>query len=552
MSNSVFNLNEAVKPYFALVIFIVSLFLICVKIKNINIGRAGYSLIGATLMVMFGIVPPKEIGSVVNWDTIILLMSMMMLSNYMEKANIWGLASNVLLYKCKTPFVFLIRVCIISAVMSSVLTNDTVCVTLTPIVIKACETTSLPYFPYLMAVATSANIGSASLPVGNPQNMIIATAGGLEFLNFFKVSVVSSFLGVLLNSVLLYFYFKKNLSKFEITVDLTKQISLKSLTKNNSRNEKEIKQENSLNYNKLTQENSIQNNDSINNNNTNSNNNNNDNSEDIITGSYNIDNNSSNIIIISTPTLYSEDNEDRLLDVDINDQNSSNNNNDGKFNQYNKNNFFENLKNPKFYLEILKKLIEIRVSIILFLILVGFFVGLHMGFTVLFGVSILMMIEHNNDIGEIIKSVDWELLLFFSGLFVLVDGFDRQFAKEAWTVLEPFVPLDDKNINIFKVFIFSIMVLVLSNVLGNVPLVLSLSPRLLDANVPNFTWLLLAFVSTVAGNLTLVGSVANLIVAEKAKAHHVIGFLEYLKFGVPSTILVVLIGVPIVVLMSSI
>jgi Na+/H+ antiporter NhaD/arsenite permease-like protein len=55
-------------------------------------------------------------------------------------------------------------------------------------------------------------------------------------------------------------------------------------------------------------------------------------------------------------------------------------------------------------------------------------------------------------------------------------------------------------------------------------------------------WVALAWVTTVAGNLTLVGSVANLIVAEGARASHTLGFREHLRFGLPSTLLVTLTG----------
>jgi Na+/H+ antiporter NhaD/arsenite permease-like protein len=61
---------------------------------------------------------------------------------------------------------------------------------------------------------------------------------------------------------------------------------------------------------------------------------------------------------------------------------------------------------------------------------------------------------------------------------------------------------------------------------------------------------LLGFVSTVAGNLTLLGSVAHVIVAERARQHHELGFLEYLRFGAASTLLVLAVGVPIVCLLT--
>nr|AAL96262.1 arsenite transport subunit B [Dictyostelium discoideum] len=535
-NSNVFEINSSIKPYFTCIGFVISLIFICssknIVTKHLPIGRAGSSIIGATLMVYFGIIQPKEIGSVINWDTIILLMSMMMLSNYMEQANIWGMASKILLWKCKSTSIFMVRVCLISSIMSSILTNDTVCVTLTPIVISACKSTNLTFFPFLMAIATSANIGSSALPVGNPQNMIIATAGGLNFFNFFKVSIVSSILGVCLNTILLLLYFKKDLKNLNSNFNqLIETVNPKveeidnnhhddDGANNQSKNEKEME-----NINKEVEEEQH---------------NNDDDDDDGFNENKNNNNNGGHAILLVASSMDSID----LSDCSIINKDKKK-----------KENFIEIYFNSKeksieTIVNIIKLIFKFRVAIILTLVLIGFFIGMHMGFTVLFGVSILMICERK-DITDIINSVDWELLLFFSGLFVLVEGFDRQFEKEAWTILEPFVPIDSTHLNVLKIFIFSILILVLCNILGNVPLVLSLSPRLLEALAPDFTWILLAFVSTVAGNLTLVGSVANLIVAEKSKSYHEIGFLEYLKFGVPSTILVILIGVPIVVLIGK-
>ncbi|KAN0019375.1 hypothetical protein ACTFIU_002583 [Dictyostelium citrinum] len=539
-SSNVFEINSSVKPYFTCIVFVVSLIFICssknIVTKHLPIGRAGSSIIGATLMVYFGIIQPKEIGTVINWDTIILLMSMMMLSNYMEQANIWGMASKILLWKCKSTSIFMIRVCLISSIMSSILTNDTVCVTLTPIVINACKSTNLPFFPFLMAIATSANIGSSALPVGNPQNMIIATAGGLNFFNFFKVSIVSSILGVCVNTLLLLLYFKKDLKNYNLNFNQLIETINPIIDGDNEdganieKNEKEMENINKENYN-----------------NENENENENENQDnieiiDLKENKENTNRNNGHAILVAASMDSIDLSDCSIIDDAINNKKKKEN----LFQIY----FNSKEKSIETIVNIIKLIFKVRVAIILALILIEFFIGMHMGFTVLFGVSILMICERK-DIGDIINSVDWELLLFFSGLFVLVEGFDRQFAKEAWIILEPFVPIDSTHLNVLKIFIFSILILVLCNILGNVPLVLSLSPRLLEALAPDFTWILLAFVSTVAGNLTLVGSVANLIVAEKSKAYHEIGFLEYLKFGVPSTIIVILIGVPIVVLIGK-
>ena len=77
-----------------------------------------------------------------------------------------------------------------------------------------------------------------------------------------------------------------------------------------------------------------------------------------------------------------------------------------------------------------------------------------------------------------------------------------------------------------------------SNLVSNVPMVLLAGPELAAYADPRMAWVALALATTVAGNFTLLGSVANLIVAEQAAPQHELGFFEYLRFGVVSTLLV--------------
>ena len=83
----------------------------------------------------------------------------------------------------------------------------------------------------------------------------------------------------------------------------------------------------------------------------------------------------------------------------------------------------------------------------------------------------------------------------------------------------------------------------LSNVISNVPAVLAIKPFVQDLGDPQKIWLVIAMSSTFAGNLTLVGSVANLIVAEKALQQGVeISFWRYARVGVPLTIATLALG----------
>ena len=83
----------------------------------------------------------------------------------------------------------------------------------------------------------------------------------------------------------------------------------------------------------------------------------------------------------------------------------------------------------------------------------------------------------------------------------------------------------------------------LSNLVSNVPAVLVLKPFVANLHDPQHAWLIIAMASTLAGNFTLVGSVANLIVAQRAQAQGVtLGFWEYFKVGAPVTALTIMIG----------
>jgi Na+/H+ antiporter NhaD/arsenite permease-like protein len=137
---------------------------------------------------------------------------------------------------------------------------------------------------------------------------------------------------------------------------------------------------------------------------------------------------------------------------------------------------------------------------------------------------------------RVFREIDWSLLVFFSGLFVVTAAVES-------------VGLNGRLLGIIEssadrgVVGLTAVSAVLSNLISNVPAVMllrSVVPNLAD---PERGWLTLAMSSTLAGNLTLLGSVANLIVAETARRQHVtLSFWEYLKTGVPITILTLMWG----------
>jgi Na+/H+ antiporter NhaD/arsenite permease-like protein len=94
---------------------------------------------------------------------------------------------------------------------------------------------------------------------------------------------------------------------------------------------------------------------------------------------------------------------------------------------------------------------------------------------------------------------------------------------------------------------FALITVALSNLISNVPAVLLLQTIVPALPDPHRGWLMLAAAATLAGNLTLVGSVANLIVAEVAKRRNVhLTFGTYLRVGVPVTALTVAVALLLV------
>jgi Na+/H+ antiporter NhaD/arsenite permease-like protein len=96
--------------------------------------------------------------------------------------------------------------------------------------------------------------------------------------------------------------------------------------------------------------------------------------------------------------------------------------------------------------------------------------------------------------------------------------------------------------NVQRLSVFTVVVAVLSNVVSNVPAVMLLKSVIPGFANPHTAWLALAMASTLAGNLTITGSVANIIVVETAKKEVPIGFWEYFKVGAPITVATLFFG----------
>ncbi len=149
----------------------------------------------------------------------------------------------------------------------------------------------------------------------------------------------------------------------------------------------------------------------------------------------------------------------------------------------------------------------------------------------------LLLVTRRVKAGKVYREIDWPLLLMFVGLFVVVTGLES-------AVLSPELIAGVGKLHLQSVPVLSAVTALLSNLVSNVPAVLVLKPFINSVSDPQRAWLVVAMASTLAGNFTLVGSAANLIVAQRAEARGVaIKFWTYFKVGAPLTVLTILFGV---------
>jgi len=167
--------------------------------------------------------------------------------------------------------------------------------------------------------------------------------------------------------------------------------------------------------------------------------------------------------------------------------------------------------------------------------IVAFFAGAPVAEVAVLGGAYLLLTRRVKPV-KVYALIDWPLLVMFTGLFVVVAALEQ-------AVLGPRAIAAISGLDLSSVPVLALVTAVLSQLVSNVPAVLVLRPFVAPLADPGHAWLVVAMASTLAGNLTIVGSVANLIVVEQArKAGIAISFRRYLVAGVPVALATLVIG----------
>ncbi|MGE0450638.1 MAG: anion transporter [Vicinamibacterales bacterium] len=388
------------------------------RFPSLKIDRPGAAIIGAVLMVAFGIVDAPQALASIDFSTIVLLFSMMVIVAHVQIAGFFDRVADVVIRRLH-PHHLLPVVVGMSGLLSALLVNDVVCLMLTPLVIGMTRRLRVPPVPYVVALATASNIGSVATITGNPQNILIGSISGISYAAFTSRLAPVAALGLVANWAIVQFVYLRG------AVDRVN-------------------------------------------------------------------------VADALPVLASGSD----------DIGASRRTGVGR---------------------------RTKPIVVLAVTIGAFFAGVSPALAAASGAAVLL-ISRTIEPQQIYDRVDWSLLVFFVGLFVIVGGADR--AGLTATLLEPF-----QAWNLHRLPIFVSATVVLSNAVSNVPAVM-----LLRTLIPGFPdaasgWLTLSMASTLAGNLTIAGSIANIIVVERAAADGVrIDFRDYARVGVPLTAVTLLTG----------
>jgi len=173
------------------------------RLPGLALDRTGVALLGAIAMVALGALDIDEAWAAIDAPTIILLFALMVLSAQFRMAGFYSELVRRLVHMNTGPKGLLGLVVLTAGTLSAVLTNDVVCLAMTPILVEGCIQRRLDPVPFLLGLACASNIGSAATLIGNPQNILIGQALSLHFGKFLIDAGLPAAVGLALTWVII-------------------------------------------------------------------------------------------------------------------------------------------------------------------------------------------------------------------------------------------------------------------------------------------------------------------------------------------------------------
>jgi Na+/H+ antiporter NhaD/arsenite permease-like protein len=206
----------------ALIIFVATyVFLAGAELPFLKLDRPGGAVAGAVAMVALGVLTPTQVyAEAISWDTLVLLLGMMVITSVMARAGIFRWIAWAALRRAHGPRALLAVLVLVAGTLSALLVNDTVCVMCTPLVVALVEAAALPAIPYLLGLAFASNAGSVATLTGNPQNMLIGTLSGIPYAQFSRALLLPALLSMAVVLAVLLVAFRRELRWRRLSVDV--------------------------------------------------------------------------------------------------------------------------------------------------------------------------------------------------------------------------------------------------------------------------------------------------------------------------------------------
>jgi len=194
----------------SLVIFIITYTgIIFTRLPWINVDRPSAAFFGAVAMVLFGILSIDEAIHAIDFNTILLLLGMMIIIATLQLDGFFSLIATKTITYSRNQRRLLVFIVFVTGISSAFLVNDAVVLIFTPVIIIICQQSQLNPLPFLMAEILSSNIGSAMTITGNPQNMLIGINSCISYSRFLFQLLPVSLLGMIMIVFVVRWVYKK-------------------------------------------------------------------------------------------------------------------------------------------------------------------------------------------------------------------------------------------------------------------------------------------------------------------------------------------------------
>ncbi len=420
----------------ALVIFVATFLGVALtRLPFVALERPVVAFLGAVAMVLSGALSPEAAAAAIHWDTIGLLLGMMLVIAGLQQDGYTQALARASLGRAGSPRQLLVVVVVVTGVASAFLVNDAVVLVFTPILVAHCRSRGINPVPFLLAEAMASNIGGVATITGNPQNMMVGLRSGISYPEFLLRLLPVAVLASLVLVLSVWWLYRQELR---------------------------------------------------------------------------------------TSPPYQGGDKEGVVPAPQQGTTPPN---------------FPFVRGGMAPTPVK---LHIRPSLpILALVLLGFLLtrwtGVGVPLVALAGAGLVLAVGGHLP-RDLFANVDWVLLLFFASLFVVIGGL----VQAGW--LAPVIDAVPVRQDLTGVVFIHGVSLVLSQLISNVPYTALMLP-VLQPQGSELLWLSLASAATLAGNLTLIGAVANLIVAEQAKRDGVvITFGQFFRLGLPVTALSLLVS----------